>query len=145
MRTPDVVYVAQPIDHAHPSMSGRLRQFGDEVAEVFAAEGAAVFFPARGWALNPARVATPEFVERINQQALLYADLVVAAIYPGMVSFGVPAEITQAVLNGKAVAVVNMDPEGRPGVALSALINTDQVWYFQTVDEFKEWATCEER
>lgn len=140
---PNVVYVAQPIDYAHPSMSGKLRQFGDEVAEVFAAMGAAVFFPARGWALNPAKVAAPEFVEYVNQQALSCADLVVAAVYPGMVSFGVPAEITRAVLGGKEVAVVSMDREARPGVALGALVNADQVWYFQTVDEFKEWVTCE--
>lgn len=138
---PHMVYMAQPIDHAHPSVSGRLRQFGDEVAEIFSARGSAVFFPARGWALNPATVTAPEFVEHVNQQALSCADLVVAAIYPGMVSFGVPAEITRAVLSGKMVAVVNMDHEGRPGVALGALINTDQVWFFQTVDEFKEWAS----
>lgn len=131
------VYFASPIDQADPAMVELVEAFRQYLIEA----GAAVFSPNTAWAVNPVTLTSPEYVESVNGKALELAQVVVAALYPGWRSFGVPAEIDRAARMGKVVAVVNVSPQlMTPGVSLSALVNLfDGVSYFDSVADFDSW------
>lgn len=133
----DLIYLAQPIDLADPSRALDVGRFSSALVSTAQVHGVAVYSPAMAWSLDPARVQNPELVEEVNELALALSGRVVALVYPGMRSFGVPLEIGAAVHRKIPVDVVNVSGESyKPGVSLSALIQRGRVRFHQTSDAF---------
>lgn len=133
----DLIYLAQPIDLAQPERALEVAQFVENLTHISQVRGTALYSPAGAWRLDPNRVHNPELVEEVNELALSRAGWVVAVVYPGMRSFGVPLEIGSAVSRKIPVDVVNVASDAyKPGVSLSALIQRGRVRFHQTSESF---------
>ncbi len=95
-------YIAEPIDFASgPSAAGT------GITAALVHHGLAVYRPALAWKGGN---HDPVTVEKINRVALLSADVVVANLQTGLVSYGTPMEIEAATAAG--IPVVVLWPEG---------------------------------
>lgn len=134
---PDIVYLAQAIDQADPQVADQVEQFAKAFKSAVTARGVAVYSPAGAWSLYPEVVGAPELVEHVNREALAKAHVLVAVVYPGMRSFGLPMEIEQATNLRKPVEVVNVsDDVYHLGVSLRALVIRGNVTFFQDAQRF---------
>ena len=133
----DLIYLAQPIDLAQPERALDVARFTATLTQTSLDRGIALYSPAMAWTLDPNKVHNPELVEEVNGLALALSGRVVAMVYPGMRSFGVPLEIGSEVNRKIPVDVVNVASDAyKPGVSLSALIQRGRVRFYQTTESF---------
>jgi dUTP pyrophosphatase len=97
-----IAYYARPIDQARHIQHAAVDAL---VCEQLSQAGYHVYRPASAWQVGYAPVHRT--VERINNFALLYADVIVAHLPGGVPSIGVPMEIERATTYGIPVVVVS--------------------------------------
>jgi dUTP pyrophosphatase len=130
MTTPNgpTAYVAEPIDFSSgPSIDGH------RVTQGLSNYGVAAYRPATAW---HGGVFAPGTVETINRVALLAADVVIANLATGLVSYGTPMEIEAATAAG-IPAVVLWPPATAQSVSLRA---NPRVAFVASADEAVELA-----
>lgn len=120
------LYIAYPIDRAGRDV--KIKHIRSAVYHLKARTGLdlAVFDPGLAWSVTNDRAVGPELQE-VNRAALMRADSVLAFLPAGVPTFGVPAEITQAVDLGLNVAIVSDQP-----ASWAVPTPNERVAYFQT-------------
>jgi dUTP pyrophosphatase len=120
--------MAEPIDFSSgPSTDGH------RVTQALPDYGVAVYRPATAW---HGGIYAPGTVETINRAALLAADVVIANLATGLVSYGTPMEIEAATAAGIQVVVL-WPPATAQSVSLRA---NPRVAFVATADEAVELA-----
>lgn len=116
-------YYALAIDHQSASGS-TMRSFGMGLPERMAGFVDIGFSPGRPYSMNGVTRPGPE-IQRVNNAALVQADLVVAVIDGGIPSIGVPAEVDRAVNAGVTTIVFT---DRRDSWFMASWADSDNCW-----------------
>lgn len=100
------IYLAHPIDQSRQAVPmvnvvSWLRTLATE-------QGHVLFNPGQAYSFSAARAETPDKVkvDQVNRNALWEADAMLAVIWPGVPTLGVPSEIEEALMLNRPTCIV---------------------------------------
>lgn len=124
-----VAYLASPIDFADDIETKR-RAAANLAAEM---GFAAVFDPSRAWRIGDGAEPSAS-LQRVNLQALLAADALLAVLPAGTPSLGVPLEIHHAIQ--ASIPTLIVEQQDRPSWTLAYFARTGLLFRMHELDQF---------
>ena len=145
---PTSIYLARPIDYIDRQRNNQINQCAAAIRRAVEQHPEFVLYePARAFTVGTSEAAESGFVNEVNTAALLGADVVIALWPHGSHSWGVPAEVAQAVAWDTPVHMIVTGPRSwampTPGVRLT--YHTDKTLLGATMRMLSEFDLGEPR